>query len=319
MRRRVKRGLVIVAVIVAAPLIFITLLGVTYRPDLTIPAGRSGQHLDVAGTKIRYVQKGAGPDVLLVHGCPGSIEDWDTMIDLLAEDFRVTAFDRPGHAYSGADGDLYTYDYHASVVLALIETLELRDVTLVGHSYGGGTALAAALRKPSAVKSIVILDSAVYELTEKPSFIYRVLALPGFGTGFARLAGSRIAPPRIAAGLRAQFPNGEPPEGFVETRQQIWNQPKVTVAVAHELLRSDRELLAMSPKYSSIELPTFIAAQADHPLRRQTGERLASEIAGAQLVLLSGTGHYVHVEKPDDVIALVRQAVEAATGRVSAH
>jgi pimeloyl-ACP methyl ester carboxylesterase len=306
---------VIAAVLVAAPVLIVTLLGVAYRPDVAIPAGRTGQHLDVAGTKIRYVQKGAGPDVLLVHGCPGSIEDWDSVIGALAQDFRVTAFDRPGHAYSGADGDLYTYDYHANVVLALIEALELHDVTLVGHSYGGATALAAALRKPSAVKSIVILDSAVYELTEKPSFIYHSLALPGFGTGFARIANSTIAPPRIAAGLRAQFPNGEPPDGFVDTRQQIWNQPKVTVAVAKELLRSDRELLTMSPRYSSIEIPTFIAAQADHPLRRQTGERLAREIAGAQLILLSGTGHYVHVEKPEKIIALIRQAVEAAGGK----
>ena len=310
MSRRLKRGLALLGAILLTLVVGITLLGAAYRPTLEIPAGRDGQYVTVAGNPIRYVQKGTGADILLVHGCPGSVEDWDTVINRLAEDYRVTAFDRPGHGYSGDAGDRYTYEYHAGAVLDLIEALQLRDVMLVGHSYGGTTALAVALRKPANVKSIVILDSAVYQLAESPSGLYRILAIPGFGTGFARLVGPTIVPAKITAGLRAQFPAGPPSEGFIETRQEIWNQPKVAVAIARESLRSNAEMRGMSPRYAEIVCPTFIAAQADNPIRRQTAERLAKEIDGAKLLLLSGTGHYVHVQKPDEVIALIRQAAD---------
>jgi pimeloyl-ACP methyl ester carboxylesterase len=239
------------------------------------------------------------------------------VIDELAKDYRVTAFDRPGHGYSGSHGDLYTYDYHAGVAIELIEALHLRDVVVVGHSYGGGTALAVALRKPDQVKSIVVLDSAVYELLEKPDSLYRVLSIPGFGTGFARLIGPAIAPKKIRAGLFAQFPTGAPPEGFIETRTEIWNQPKVTISISRESLRADAEMAAMSRHYKDIAYPTFIAAQANQPGRRESAERLQREINGSELLLLRNTGHYVQFQKTIEVIGLIRKAAGGSDDSIS--
>ena len=87
--------------------------GALYRSDVSIPAGFKGQHVAVHGNPIRYYQQGSGPDILLIHGSPGSIEDWDTVIDDLAKDYRVTAYDRPGHGYSGSTGNRHSYEYHA--------------------------------------------------------------------------------------------------------------------------------------------------------------------------------------------------------------
>ena len=260
MKKILKRGLAILATAVLALVLAITLLGAFYRPDVDIPSGFSGQHVTVFGNPIRYLQRGAGPDILLIHGSPGSIEDWDTVIDELAKDYRVTAYDRPGHGYSGSSGNRYTYDYHADVALALIEALELRDVVAVGHSYGGTTALAIALRNSPAVKKIVVLDSAAYRPQDSPSSLYRILAVPGFGTGLARLIGPNLAPKKIREGLAAQFPGDPPPTDFVEKRVTIWRQPKVTTSVAHEALVAAPEMAAMSPRYKDIACPTFIAS-----------------------------------------------------------
>jgi pimeloyl-ACP methyl ester carboxylesterase len=314
---RLVRGLAIGAAALVAIIGIITLLGVLYRPDLSIPAERAGEHIEVAGNPIRYVQKGTGPDILLIHGCPGSIEDWEAVFDELAGEFRVTAYDRPGHGYSGNEANEWTCSHHAGVALALIEKLDLRDVVVVGHSFGGTTALAVAARKPDRVKSIVVLDSAVYELEEKPSLLYRTLAIPGFGTGMARLIGPTVAPAKIREGIEAQFPGAVVPAGFIETRTAIWNQPKVTTSVARESLRSSAELVTLAARYREITLPTFIAAQADNPLRREEAERLHGEIASSELVLLPDTGHYVQFQKPAEVIALIRRAAGSSAAPAS--
>ena len=230
------------------------------------------------------------------------------MIDELAKNYRVTAYDRPGHGYSGSAGNRHTYDYHADVALALVDALDLRDVVVVGHSYGGTTALAIALRNSPTVKKIVVLDSAAYRPQDSPSGLYRMLAVPGFGTGFARLIGPNLAPKKIREGLSAQFPGSPPPADFVEKRVAIWNQPKVTTAVAHEALSATPEMAAMSPRYKDIACPTFIASAADNPFRRETSERLQRDIPGCELLLLGDTGHYIHVEKAGEVIQWIRKA-----------
>jgi len=305
---RWKRLGVIVGAAIAVDLLALAHWGAAYRPDLTIPAGRQGTHLSIDGNPLRVFQTGSGPDVLLIHGCPGSIEDWDSILGELTNDFRVTAYDRPGHGYSGWEGDRYGYDYHAGVAERLIDELKLKDVIVVGHSYGGTTALALAARRPTNVKCLVLLDSAAYKLMEPPSALYRALALPGLGVGIARLAGPLVAEKKIRAGLEAQFPGGPPPPGFVEERIKIWNQPKVTTSVAHEYLVANPESATMSSRYREIELPTFVAGQADHPGRRAAAEQLARDIPHAQLELMSGTGHYLQVEKPREVIELIRRA-----------
>ncbi len=64
----------------------------------------------------------------------------------------------------------------------------------------------------------------------------------------------------------------------------------------------------MSPHYPEIKLPTFIVSQAASQRRRETSERLAKEVPGAQLFLLSDTGHYVQIQKADEVVEVIRKA-----------
>jgi non-heme chloroperoxidase len=91
------------------------------------------------GTTIYYKDWGNGPVVTFSHGWPLNSDAWDGQLHFLAQNgFRVVAHDRRGHgrssqAWSGNDMDGYADD-----LAALIETLDLKDVTLVGHSTGGG-------------------------------------------------------------------------------------------------------------------------------------------------------------------------------------
>jgi pimeloyl-ACP methyl ester carboxylesterase len=308
LKSRVVRCLSVLAAAFGGLLVCLAIAGATYRPNAEIPPGVVGRHMFVLGIPIRVLQRGQGPDVMLVHGSPGSIEDWSLLIDELAKSYRVSVFDRPGHGYSGDAGE-YSLEYNARLTLALIDVLKLEHVVLVGHSYGGATALAVALRKPGTVDAYVILDSASYEPSRKPEPLFSLLALPSIGLGIARAIGPSLGPARMRAGLMDVFHGHPPSEEFITFRSQLWSSPKVEHAIALETLDAATNLAAQSPRYPQIQQPVQIVGQADDAFRRNSAERLHAAIATSTLHLLSGTGHYVQIEKPAEVLDVIRRAV----------
>ena len=91
------------------------------------------------GTTIYYKDWGSGPPVVFSHGWPLSSDMWEYQMMFLADQgYRVIAHDRRGAGRSDQVWDGYTYDRFADDLAELIEALDLREVTLVGFSMGGG-------------------------------------------------------------------------------------------------------------------------------------------------------------------------------------
>src|SRR4030095_3740654 len=137
-----KTLLGVVAAFFFLALITLTASGFYYKPEETIPEGFPGHYVEANGLKLRVLQMGQGPDVLLIHGTPGSLEDFAPLMEILSFNHRVTAYDRPGHGFSAGMNFPYTLQHNAKTARALIQVLGLKDVVVVGHSYGGNTALA---------------------------------------------------------------------------------------------------------------------------------------------------------------------------------
>ena len=114
------------------------------------------------GTEIYYKDWGAGPAVTLSHGWPLSADAWDGQMLFLAQHgFRAIAHDRRGHGRSSqasSGNDMNTY---ADDLAAIIEALDLRDVTVVGHSTGGGEVARYIGRHGPARVAKAVLISAV--------------------------------------------------------------------------------------------------------------------------------------------------------------
>ncbi|HYG33132.1 MAG TPA: alpha/beta hydrolase [Clostridia bacterium] len=91
------------------------------------------------GTQIYYKDWGQGPVVTFSHGWPLNSDAWDGQMLFLAQHgFRVVAHDRRGHGRSSQASSGNDMNGYADDLAAVIEALDLRDVTLVGHSTGGG-------------------------------------------------------------------------------------------------------------------------------------------------------------------------------------
>jgi pimeloyl-ACP methyl ester carboxylesterase len=304
----VRRAFSILALVVLVPVMVLVVAGVTYVPNTSIPPGLGGSHVLIDGVPIRVLQEGSGPDVLLIHGSPGSLEDWAPIRRALRRHARVTLFDRPNNGFSGATGE-YSLEHNADIAIKVIEVLKLDDVTVVGHSYGGATALAMALHAPEQVKSYVVLDSASYAPSREVTPLLRMLTVPAIGTGFARLLGESMAGPRIAQGIVDTFRVRKPSPEFVDQRVATWSTPKMTVSIAEETAGAAGFLSAQSPRYPEIRRPVRIVAQAEDEFRRTTAERLHRHIRGSTLRLLKQTGHFVQFERPRKVLHEIREAM----------
>lgn len=91
------------------------------------------------GTEVFYKDWGTGQPVVLSHGWPLNADVWDDQLFLLASNgYRAIAHDRRGHGRSSQPWDGNDMDTYADDLAALLDTLDLKDAVLVGHSTGGG-------------------------------------------------------------------------------------------------------------------------------------------------------------------------------------
>lgn len=145
-------------------------------------AGPDGQFLTVNGVRLYVETAGnpADPALLLVHGMFGSTWVWRKVIaPLAAAGFYVIALDRPGFGLSDKPLNYdYGYPAQADLLAALLDTLQIRQATVVGHSAGGMPVMHFALRHPQYLQRLVIVDAAVRMQAGPPPFVGQLLALP---------------------------------------------------------------------------------------------------------------------------------------------
>jgi len=120
--------------------------------------------LSVNGQKMHFVDEGTGPVVLMMHGNPTWSFLWRKVIALLLPDgFRVVAPDMIGLGLSDKPRDLkyHSLDTHAENLLTLVETLDLKDITIVGQDWGGPIISCMAARTPERIRAAVWGNTSV--------------------------------------------------------------------------------------------------------------------------------------------------------------
>lgn len=120
------------------------------------------------GTRIFYKDWGAGPPVVFSHGWPLSADAWETqMVFLAARGYRCIAHDRRGHGRSSQPSEGNEMNTYADDLAALIEALDLRGATLIGHSTGGGEVTRYVGRHGTGRVAKVVLVAAIPPLMLK--------------------------------------------------------------------------------------------------------------------------------------------------------
>jgi pimeloyl-ACP methyl ester carboxylesterase len=126
-----------------------------------LPAGFASHFLQADGVSIHYVEGGAGPILVLLHGWPQTWRAWRKIMPLLAPHYRIIAIDTPGLGESGTPATGYDKRSLARTVHALLAALGHRHVTLAGHDLGAAIAYAYARQFPEAVSKLIVMDDPI--------------------------------------------------------------------------------------------------------------------------------------------------------------
>ena len=119
--------------------------------------------LEANGITMSYVEEGTGEPVVFLHGAVADARVWEAIRPLVSDQFHFIALTLRYHGTGDwpDEGGQFSTVTHADDVVAFIEALALGPVDVVGWSYGGEVALAAALQKPDLFKSLVLYEASL--------------------------------------------------------------------------------------------------------------------------------------------------------------
>jgi pimeloyl-ACP methyl ester carboxylesterase len=109
--------------------------------------------------KISYTDQGKGTAVVLLHGFLENKTMWDNFVFILSKNHRVITIDLLGHGETECLGYVHAMEDQADIIFAILTSLRIRKVVLVGHSMGGYVGLAFAEIYPDYVKGLFLLNS----------------------------------------------------------------------------------------------------------------------------------------------------------------
>jgi pimeloyl-ACP methyl ester carboxylesterase len=117
--------------------------------------------------RIAYLDVGAGPPVILIHGFGGSMWQWEQQQHSLSQHFRVLTLDLPGAGLSDKPEIDYRPDQMLDFFLGFMDEVKIPQATLVGNSMGAGLAIGMALAHPTRVAKLVLIDGLPQHVMEK--------------------------------------------------------------------------------------------------------------------------------------------------------
>ncbi|HEX3832126.1 MAG TPA: alpha/beta fold hydrolase [Solirubrobacteraceae bacterium] len=260
------------------------------------------QTLILHGHSVTYVQKGAGPVLLLIHGIAGSLETWRSVVDPLARNATVLAVDLPGHGASSPGGGDYSLGSLAAGLRDVLTTLGHDRATLIGHSLGGGIAMQFSYQFPEMTERLVLVSSGGLGLEVNPAL--RAASLPGANLFLSVTAeATRRASGLAGRVLRATHSPSRPGlDELVRSYASLADADRRSAflaAIRSVVGLSGQTVRAGDRLYLAKDLPVLLIWGAEDPIIPVEHARAAHELLpDSTLAVFDGVRHFPHVEAP---------------------
>ena len=269
-----------------------------------------GETISIKGIATNYHDQGRGDPVMLIHGSgPGvtAWANWRTVLASLSERRRVIAPDMLGFGYTQRPADnVYSLERWLDHLLGFIDALELERVDLVGNSFGGGLALAFAIKYPQRVRRLVLMGAAgvsfpltagldrVWGYTPSLEAMRELIDLFAYDRS---LVTDELAELRFQASIRP---------GFQASFAAMFPAPRQ---------RWIEALSSSEAHIRALKLPALVIhGREDQIIPLQSSLTLADWIDDAQLHVFGRCGHWTQIEQAGRFCQLVENFLaEAAT------
>ena len=274
--------------------------------------------LQLDGWRYHYVDEGAGKPLVMVHGNPTWSFYWRRLIEFFRSDYRTVAPDHIGCGLSDKPQDYpYTLKQHRDNLVRLLEELDLQDVTLLVHDWGGAIGVGAALQTPERIGRLVLFNTAAFPPPYIPWRI-RLCRFPSLGAwairrlnAFARPAlwmatnQPRQLTPEIRAGLIAPYDSWENRVAVARFVADIPGGPR------HPTWEVLEEIEAGLPRLASLPVQ-IIWGMKDWCFHSACLERFQKHFPHAQTHRMENAGHYVVEDAHEDILPLVKQFLQTS-------
>lgn len=273
--------------------------------------------LSTDGGRYHYLDEGQGKPLCMVHGNPTWSFYWRNLVTGLRENYRVVAPDHIGCGLSDKPQKFrYSLPQHADNLVALIRALDLRDITMCVHDWGGPIGLRAAAEVRDRIGRLILFNTGAFP----PPFVpwrIRVCRVPLLGQfavqglNLFALAATRMAlhdprrMPRAAKqGMLAPYDNWSHRTAIYRFVKDIPTTPR------HPTWQSLEELEQSLSKFRDV--PTcMIWGTQDWCFRTSCLDQLQALLPHAQVHRMENAGHWVVEEQPEEVLNLVQTFLAA--------
>jgi haloalkane dehalogenase len=265
----------------------------------------------VDGLRLHYVDEGRGDPIVCFHGEPTWAYLYRRLLPpLVAAGRRVICPDYPGFGRSDKPTDRrwYSYDRHLENVAALLESLDLREATVVVQDWGGPIGLRWAVENADRVVRLVILNTGLFTGRVSKGFMaWRDFAErnPDLPVGFVlQSATTTELPDEILAAYEAPFPNVESKAGAA--------QFPLLVPISDDM-DGAAEMRAVADELSRWDKPVLVAFSDADPVfpYPRAGEFFCSLIPGAagEQVRIEGAAHFLQEDRGEQIAAEILRFV----------
>lgn len=269
----------------------------------------TSRFIELDGHVVHYVDEGSGPVLLMLHGNPTWSFVYREVIASLRDEYRCVALDYPGFGLSvAARGYGYQPADHAGVVTAFLDRLDLADVTLVVHDWGGPIGLYAAGQRPDRFGRLVLANTWAWPSNGELRAEMFARVMGGLiGRGLIRRF-NLFVNALVPAGHRRRKVSGLE---MAHYRNALATQERRNAcAILPGAITGSREFLADVEKSLTAlrRLPALIVwADADMAFGDRDRERLEAAFPDHTTVVVRGAGHFVQSDAADEMSQAIRE------------
>ena len=263
--------------------------------------------LEVPGATLNYRTAGDGPPLVLVHGSATDLTTWDGVLGELARDHRVIAYDRRGYGQS-RHRPVRDHRVHARDLTAVLQQLAGQPATVVGWSSGGNIALATAAAHPELFSALTIVEAPFHGMRHAD----RHVLATALRLKLTQLRGRRIEAAevfyRFGSALRSGGNSYDQAPEHIRRNLQANAEPVLAEWDPHPfgVMHEHVPLSAIT----AIPVPiTWILGEESSPWMAGLHDRVTRRRPDISTIRIPGAGHLVHLDRPAEFIAAVRQAI----------
>jgi pimeloyl-ACP methyl ester carboxylesterase len=254
--------------------------------------------------RIAYLDVGAGPPVILIHGFGGSMWQWEHQQHTLSQHFRVITLDLPGSGLSDKPEIDYRPDQMLDYFVGFMDAVKIPQATLVGNSMGAGLAVGMALVHPTRVDKLVLIDGLPQQVMKKltsPS-VRRALetGAPAWLISFGNMLFGGLMTESVLKEI-VHDPVLLTP-AVIERSNRNRQRPGLIKPIL--TVRDNLPLWesGFATRIAEITHPTLVIwGEEDRVFPIAVGEELHQAIKGSRFIRIATAGHIPQWEQPDAV------------------